>query len=65
MRKTIKIEGMHCKNCVARVEKALLPLGKDIKVELSSGIAVMDTEENDDVLKAAVEDLGFIVVDIG
>ena len=65
MKKTIKIEGMHCSHCSARVEKALAALGLTVKVDLAGKCAVVegnDTAENE--LRDAVEDLGFEVVSI-
>ncbi len=64
--KTIKIEGMHCSHCTARVEKALAALGLDVKVDLNGGFAVVDGANipADEVLKETVEDLGFDVTEI-
>ncbi|MDO5707362.1 MAG: cation transporter [Andreesenia angusta] len=61
--KKIKIEGMHCQNCVQAVENGLKKLEpKSLKVEI--GEAEIDTDASDDVLKEAIEDLGFDVVSI-
>lgn len=53
----VKIEGMHCKHCVKRVENALKDNGaKKIKVEIGSA-----SFENLEIEKAIsiIEDLGF------
>ncbi len=62
--KTLKIEGMHCMNCVARVEKALTALGATVKVDLESATATVEGVENEALLKETVEDLGFDVISI-
>ncbi len=60
---TLKIQGMTCNHCVARVAKALkaLPGVQDAKVELQKGEAVV-TYDN-----AAItpEKLSFAIVDAG
>ena len=69
MKKTIKIEGMSCGHCTAAVTKALSALqgvsetivsleAKQATVELS------DSQLADDILKEAVEEAGFEVVEI-
>lgn len=66
MKKTLKIDGMHCMNCVKRVEKALSALGCTVSVDLKAGTAVVEAASLDDAsLKNAVEDLGFDVLSIG
>ncbi len=64
--KTIKIEGMHCSHCSARVENALKALGLSAKVDLNSALATVDGDNIPDerVLRETVEDLGFVVVEI-
>lgn len=67
MKKTIKIEGMHCGHCSARVEKALTALGLECVVSLADGTAVVSGDEarmTDAVLRDEVEALGFDVVEI-
>ena len=62
MTKIIKIGGMSCGHCSARVEKALSALG-DIKVsvDLKAGTATVESENilDDAALRGSVEDLGF------
>jgi len=64
--KTIHIQGMHCEKCAQRVEKALTPLAKDIRVDHAAGIATLTPRllSNDKKLKEAVEALGFEVTSI-
>lgn len=66
MKKTIRIEGMHCSHCSSRVEKALAGLGLTVSVDLKGGCAEVsaDTLPSDSVLRETVEDLGFDVVSI-
>lgn len=65
MTKTIKIEGMSCGHCSARVEKALNAIpGVNAKVDLASKTATISTsvEVSDDVLESAVIDAGYTLV---
>ena len=65
MKKTIKIEGMHCSHCSARVEKTLENLGIAAKVDLAGKCAVVEGKDiADSALREAVEDLGFEVISI-
>lgn len=66
MKKEIMIEGMSCGHCTGRVEKALNGLEGVSVIEVSVDMkhAVVDTEVNNDILKEAVEDVGFDVLDI-
>lgn len=62
MEKIIKVEGMHCEHCSARVKKAVEALGLECDVDLSKG-EVTVTGENLDEKKITdtIEVLGFIV----
>ena len=66
--KTITIEGMHCPHCEATVKKSLEALEgvSEAKVSHEKGNAVvtLDKEVEDSVLKKAVEDKDFKVLDI-
>lgn len=66
--KTIIIEGMSCGHCSKRVEDALKSVKgvKSIEVDLEEkkAVVVLKGEIENDVLKSAVEDIGFKVVDI-
>ena len=66
MNKTIKIDGMHCSHCSSSVTNALAELGLKASVALPDGIAVVEGDNipDDKVLRDAIEDLGFEVVEI-
>lgn len=68
MQKTIKIEGMSCKHCVARVKSALEAVDgvKSAEVDLVSKKAEvkLEKEVSDEVLKGAVTDEGYDVTEI-
>ena len=68
MEKTMKIEGMMCGHCEARVKKALeaLPEVDQAEVSHEAGTAVLtlNTQAADDVLRKAVEDQDYKVTDI-
>ena len=64
MTKTMTIEGMMCKHCAARVEKALTALGVTAAVDLEAKTATVTGEADDAVLRKAVEDAGYTVVSI-
>lgn len=65
MQKILKIEGMSCSHCSARVESALNAIeGVSATVELKKKRAVVKTDVADDVLIKAVEDAGYKVVGI-
>ena len=66
MEKTMKIEGMMCAHCEARVKKCLeaLPQVDEAVVSHEQGTAVLklNADVSDDLLKKAVEDQGYEVV---
>lgn len=68
MKKTMKIEGMMCEHCEARVKKALeaIPQVDAADVSHTEGTAVvtLNAETADDVLKKAVEDQDYKVLGI-
>ena len=68
MTKTMKIEGMMCGHCEARVKKCLeaLPGVEEAVVSHENGTAVvtLSTDVADDVLKKAVEDQDYQVLGI-
>ena len=68
MKKTVKIEGMMCPHCEANVKKTLEALGNVAGAEVShkAGTAILTLSGNVDnaVIKKAVEDKGYKVVDI-
>lgn len=56
----LKVEGMHCEHCVARITKALSAAGLKFQVSLADKTVRIDGCEN--CVKTAVselEDLGF------
>ncbi|MGN1051870.1 MAG: heavy-metal-associated domain-containing protein, partial [Candidatus Scatosoma sp.] len=65
MEKTLKIEGMMCGHCEARVKKALETLDgvKTAEVSHKTGTAVVSLEKEipDDALMQAVADQGYQV----
>lgn len=66
-KKTIQISGMHCAHCVQSVTESLNNIdGVRAEVDLSKGNAVVsyDREIGDEILKEAVEKVGFQVVSI-
>ena len=68
MKKTMKIEGMMCGHCEARVKKVLeaLPQVDEAVVSHEQGTAVvtLNAETADEVLKKAVEDQDYKVTGI-
>ena len=68
MTKTMKIEGMMCGHCEARVKKVLeaLPQVDEAAVSHEAGTAVLtlNAEVDNDVLKKAVEDQDYKVIGI-
>ena len=68
MTKTMKIEGMMCPHCEARVKKALEALDgvteASVSHEQDQAVVSMDRELSDEVLKKAVEDQDYAVVSI-
>ena len=68
MQKTMKIEGMMCGHCEARVKKVLeaLPQVDEAEVSHTAGTAVvtLNAEIDNDTLKKTVEDQDYKVVGI-
>ena len=67
MIRTIKIEGMHCMNCVAAVKRELEALEGVTKVDVSleEAQAIVEVENvADETLQEAIEEIGFDVVEI-
>lgn len=66
MEKTVKIEGMMCPHCEARVKKALeaLPGVESADVSHERGDAILKTASpvGDDVIKTAIEEAGYKVL---
>ena len=68
MKKTIRIEGMSCGHCTARVAKALDALEgiSSVSVDLDSGTAVVEAADTvtDEAIIEAVDDAGYDVLRI-
>ena len=68
MKKTLKIEGMMCGHCEARVKKALEALdgvtSAEVSHEKGSAIVTLANDVPNDVLKKAVEEQDYTVVSI-
>jgi copper ion binding protein len=67
MKKTIKIEGMSCSHCQARIERALNSIdGVVAKVDLKKGQATvrLDAVVSDVDLTRAIEEAGYTVTAI-
>ena len=68
MEKTLKIEGMVCGNCEKHVDKELREIQgveqDEVSLEDKSATVQMGCTLSDDVLKAAIEDAGYQVVEI-
>lgn len=63
--KKIMIEGMHCQHCAAAVEQALKDLGlQQVTVSLAGNFAEVEDGVAEDIMKNAIEDLGFDVKEI-
>jgi copper ion binding protein len=68
MKKTLKIEGMMCGHCKMRVEKALGAVDgvSSVEVNLEDGTAAASLMQavSDQVLKQAVEEAGYKVIEV-
>ena len=68
MEKTLKIEGMMCGHCEARVNKALEALPEvelaEVSHEAGTAVVTLKSAVSDDVLKKAVEDQDYTVTGI-
>lgn len=68
MEKTMKIEGMMCGHCEASVKKALEALveveGAEVSHENGTAVVTLRSEVSDEVLKKAVEDKDYKVLEI-
>lgn len=68
MKKTMKIEGMMCGHCEARVKKCLEAVAgveeADVSFESGTAEVTLSGDVSDDVLKKAVEDEDYKVLEI-
>ena len=68
MQKTMKIEGMMCGHCEARVKKALEALTEVseavVSHEAGTAVVTLNSQVSDDILKKTVEDQDYKVLSI-
>jgi copper chaperone len=67
MKKKILLEGMSCKHCVNHVTEALKEIGAtEVDVNLEKKLATAEISEDitDEVIKEAIEEVGYDVVSI-
>lgn len=66
MKKKILIEGMSCEHCVAHVKDALEGIDgvSSVAVNLEGKYATVETDVNDEILKEAIEEEGYDVVNV-
>ena len=68
MTKTMKIEGMMCGHCEARVKKCLEALEQveaaQVSHEAGTAVVTLSSELSDDILKKTVEDQDYKVISI-
>lgn len=68
MERTMKIEGMMCGHCEARVKKTLEAIAEvefaDVNHETDTAVVTLSADISNDVLKNAVEEQGYTVTDI-
>lgn len=68
MIKTVKIEGMSCGHCTARVSAALMGLdgveNAEMSLENKTAVLSLSKDVSDDVIRETVDDTGFDVVGI-
>lgn len=64
--KIVKVEGMHCPRCQARIENAVSKLEnvKSVKTDLKKQEVKVKGEVTSDLLKGAIEEAGYTVIDI-
>lgn len=68
MEKTLKIEGMMCGHCEARVQKCLEALSEvdsaNVSHETGTAVVTLNTDLADNILQKAVEDQDYKVLSI-
>lgn len=68
MIKTVKIEGMSCGHCTARVSAALMGLdgveNAEMSLENKTAVLTLSKDVSDGVIRETVDDTGFDVVGI-
>ena len=67
MEKTLKIDGMMCMHCSGRVQKALEAIdgveSAAVSHETGTAVVTLSKEVADDVLKKAVTEAGYTVIE--
>jgi len=60
--KTIEVGGMHCQNCANSVTKALsaVPGLSNVSVDLLKNVATFEGDAPEDVIKEAIDKIGFV-----
>lgn len=65
MKKKIMIEGMSCGHCTGNVKDTLKSFAAgEVEVSLEGKYAILETSADDTVLREAIDDIGFDVVEI-
>ena len=59
----VKVEGMMCKHCAARVENAVASLGAKGEVNLKKKTVTVEGEVALDAVKKAIVDAGYTVIE--
>lgn len=65
--KTLKVEGMHCKKCVAKVETVLKDNNATsvmVNPDQNEVSAFFEKEISDSILNEAIQKAGFVVISI-
>lgn len=59
----VRIEGMSCSGCTARVEKAMKALSgiQDVKVDLADNSATWTGDVDQEKVRETIEDIGYDV----
>lgn len=66
VKKKVRLEGMHCGQCVAHVENSLQALEDttNIQVDLGTQSVLLDTGASNELIKQAIHDAGYTVLGI-
>lgn len=61
---TLQLDGLHCQHCVKSVENALktLPTVANVQIDLSTQLAVIESQESMQTLIETIENIGFDVI---
>lgn len=59
-----QVEGMSCQHCVAAVTRAIHEhdANAGVQVDLPAGLVLVESNQPQDVLKAAIDEAGYTVV---